>query len=343
MKTIKFSLPLQKPDKGGKYPVVYANSIEALRDNFDPHGLLFALKQNNLLVRWLEIRGYTEEKAKIEELLQKPELSDMDLMKAMAKIFKIDMPDAELDELLLDLDLLLQTKEVVQQQANLEDNLSQTLSLCTKRYLELIDNITQYPKNLELVKRNIHELKARFPELIELNRRDLFTLLISKAPLAILVMLADPDLRKYYCNTDFNGTPYEQSEKDDNKLSAVSMMPHKIDYYTASLKSKLLPDASQSNPLEWLIDKLGSYVSAAKLTGDWQTFEPEDCKVICLFVRILSSSGHDCLVNSAGIDTSNKNYYIMEAGEFDLKVLDGLQATTEDPDCQMVMYYLKLN
>ena len=343
MKTIKFSLPLQKPDKGGKYPIVYANSIEALRDNFDPHGLLFALKQNNLLVRWLDIRGYTEKKKKIEELLQKPELSDMDLMKAMAKIFKIDMPDAELDELLLDLDLLLQTKEVVQQQANLEDNLSQTLSLCNKRYLELIDNISQYPKNLELVKRNIHELKARFPELIELNRRDLFTLLISKAPLAILVMLADPDLRKYYCNTDFNGTPYEQSEKDDNKLSAVSMMPHKIDYYTASLKSKLLPDASQSNPLEWLIDKLGSYVSAAKLTGDWQTFEPEDCKVICLFVRILSSSGHDCLVNSAGIDTSNKNYYIMEAGDFDLKVLDGLQATTEDPDFQMVMYYLKLN
>lgn len=343
MKTIKFSLPLQKPDKGGKYPVVYANSIEALRDNFDPHGLLFALKQNNLLVRWLDIRGYTEEKAKIEELLQKPELSDMDLMKAMAKIFKIDMPDAELDELLLDLDLLMQTKEVVQQQANLEDNLSQTLSLCNKRYLELIDNITQYPKNLELVKRNIHELKARFPELIELNRSDLFTLLIREAPLAILIMLADPDLRKYYCDTDFNGTPYEQSEEDDKKLSAASMMPHRIDFYTDKLKSKFLPEASQSSPLEWLIDMLGSYVSAAKLTGDWQTFESEDCKVICLFSRRLGSSSCDCQVNSAGVDTSNNNFEILKSVELNLKVRDGLQARVADPNCSMAIYYVKLN
>ncbi|HIX55940.1 MAG TPA: hypothetical protein H9850_00520 [Candidatus Anaerobiospirillum pullistercoris] len=326
-KTIKFSLPLQKPDKDGKYPVVRVNSLEELRDNFDPHGLLYALKTNNLLSRWLEVRGYADEKAQIEEMLSK-NLHDNDLVKRMAKIFRLDVPDDELDDLLRDIALMERRREVVQQQAVQESDILSTCQLRYKQYLGLVKKITDNATDLCFINNSLHEMKSRFPELLELGHTFLFDALLDKAPLAVLAMLADTDLRPYYLAYDFQGKPYKDRPYSKNIVGSFppSVIENKFrPFFFEQLKSKLIDEISSDNDkfIKTMARKLGRSICKVNVTTrEWKTLVAKDTKIICLgaYSRYGSTDGKlgSAAANSSTISTLSDSQYFT--------VLNGLRA-----------------
>lgn len=339
MKTIKFNLPLQKPDAEGKYPIAYACSIEELRDNFDPQGLLFALKHNNLLTRWLEVRGYSDELTKIKELQDKADLSDTSKVKAMAKIFQIDMPESELDQLLADLDMMQQNLSFVQEQISHLKDVQKVVSDSNKRYLELFKGILDHPQDLYIVKQNIRELKAHFLEFVHLDKDRIFEECYEKAPLALLVMLADPDLRQLYLDFDFLGKAIPNDQRAPNIWAfSVRYFSHK----TATLRTY---NEELENlfhvPLERLLERLGSCVRSAKLSTEWNTFEPEGSQVICLYVKT-GFYFEQCFCCAAASNNSDDSLiYTSETHGF--HVLNGLQARTDTSSYDAYLYYVKLS
>ena len=327
MKTIKFNLPLQKPDAAGKYPIAYASSIEELRDNFDPQGLLFALKHNNLLTRWLEVRGYSDELTKIKELQDKADLSDTSKVKAMAKIFQIDMPESDLDQLLVDLDMMQQNLSFVQEQISQLKDVQKAVSDSNKRYLELIKGILDHPQDLDIVKQNIRELKAHFLEFLTIDRRSVFWVCYEKAPLALLVMLADPDLRQFYLDFDFLGKAIPNDQRAQNVLafSAQDFSHETVTLRTYDEELKKLFHV----PLDELSARLGSCVRSARLSMEWNTFEPEGSQVICLHVETRYGDEKCFCCAAAGNNSDDPLIYTRETLGFN--VLNGLQARTETP------------
>ena len=360
-KTIKFSLPLQKPDKDGRYPVVRVNSLEELRDNFDPHGLLYALKTNSLLIRWLEVRGYADEKAQIEEMLSQ-DLSDDEQVKRMAKIFRLDVSDEELDALLKDIELMERRREVVQQQTVQENDILSTCKLRYQQYLSLIKKITDNATDLGVINNILQEMKSRFPELLELNHSSLFDVLLDKAPLAVLAMLADKDLRPYYLDYDFMGKPYDKNDRpfshDFAEIFPLSAIEDKFrPSFFEQLKSKFIPifsDRINSFRAE-LGKQLGRSVDLAIVTekDNWQTLVNEDTKIICfdscvyhneddeLFIKF----GDNGYFSSANVDTKQYNTDCISTRSSSrcFTILNGLQATRDSISLNYCIIYVKLN
>lgn len=329
MKTIKFSLPMQKPDPNGKYPVTYVSSLEELRDNFDPQGLLYALEHNNLLTRWLECRGYDYELDQVKKLQANTDLQVRGKVNELAKIFEIDMPETELNQLLTDIEVMAQNKAFIEKQISHISDIDQVIRNSCKRYQEVVKNIIDHPKDLSTVRNNVYELSKTHFVIVSLDFNKLFVTLQKQAPLALLCMIADKKLRPLFLDFDFNGRPYKTSfrQESNSKFSAG------LKYVNGSYLDQF--EQLFYQPREDLEQLIGPYVRCASLSDEWKTFEPDSKLITCFIYRDYNT----CNIRPDSDDASERR--VKEYGvSFD--VLKGLQAKL-DYGSGAYLYYVVLN
>lgn len=321
---------MQKPDPNGKYPVTYVSSLEELRDNFDPQGLLYALEHNNLLTRWLECRGYDYELEQVKKLQANTDLQVRGKVNELAKIFEIDMPEADLNQLLTDIEMMAQNKAFIEQQITHLSDVGQVVKDSCKRYQEIIQNIIDNPKDLSTVKNNVYELSKTHLVFATLDFDKLFRLFYNKAPLALLCMIADEKLRPLYLVNDFNGKEYDEDfRKRANSGFSADQSFVNLTYYD-KLKPLFFKDREEVEQL------IGPYVRSAPLDSEWKTFEPESKLITCFIYR----NSYSCLIHADSDDASESESELNSGVCFN--VLKGLQAKRSSGS-GAYLYYVVLN
>lgn len=322
---------MQKPDPNGKYPVTYVSSLEELRDNFDPQGLLYALEHNNLLTRWLECRGYDYELEQVKKLQANTDLQVRGKVNELTKIFEIDMPETELNQLLTDIEMMVQNKALIEKQISHLSDIELVVRDSCKRYQEVVQNIIDNPKDLSTVKNNVYELSKTHLVFATLDCAKLFQVFYDKAPLALLCMIADEKLRPLFLDTDFDGKIYDA----DFRKCVNSGFSASKSYINANYYSKL--NALFYKDREAVEQLIGPYVRSAPINGEWRTFEPESKLTTCFIYRNNST----CNIRSASDASDNASGSNIDTNVC-FNVLKGLQAK-RNTNIGAYLYYVVLN
>lgn len=184
-KTIKFNLICD-----GK-PV---RTIEDLQNNFSIEDVL-VYYNNKLLHRWLEVRGYEEELEKVKSIST---VDAIEIVKELIRIFDISNNDKEIEEKIYILIYMEKRKQLYSVYETQKNNIRSITDDYINGYLKLVAGILENPKDVAVIKANIAEMLSNYSWLVELDHRNLFYRLCDKSPLAIMCLLMNEQLRKYY-------------------------------------------------------------------------------------------------------------------------------------------------
>ena len=152
-KTIKFNLICDK------HPV---RNLDDLCNNFSVEDVLNYYK-NNLLQRWLEVRGFNEELDKVRKIKTN---DDLRAIKELVKIFDIEIDDQRIakDTYIYQYEKEQQNKLLVQKET--KANIDKIIQLHMLEYQNVIKDIICQKNNMARIKSNI--------QVIENNYLDLF-------------------------------------------------------------------------------------------------------------------------------------------------------------------------
>ena len=195
-KTIKFNLICD--DK----PV---RTIEDLQNNFSIEDVL-TYYDNQLLHRWLSVRGYNKELDEVTAITcEKP----IEIIKKLIDIFNVDCDGKKVEENIYMLEHLEQRKQIYaiyEKGKNIEQNIIENY---LTRYKQLVEGILANRNDAAKIKANIAEIVNNYDWILELNQRDLFYILSAYSSMAVMCLLMNEKTRKYYLpinSTDENGT-----------------------------------------------------------------------------------------------------------------------------------------
>ena len=197
-KTIKFNLICD-----GK-PV---RTIEDLRNHFSIEDVL-KYYHNELLQRWLEVRGYSKELEKVNRI---EESDDLSLIKSLIYIFEVEADQSEIER---NTYILKYAREMEERLDSYKKNAFQTDSILKEHYLgyqhEII-NILENKNDMGKIKASLKIIEENYYNLFQLNYCSLFDLFMAYAPMAIFAMLMRETMRMYYL-------PSELEDYKDNIL-----------------------------------------------------------------------------------------------------------------------------
>lgn len=286
-KTIKFNLICDnKPIR----------TIEALQENFSVEDVLEYYK-NGLLVRWLDVRGYDEEKTKVEKITGTDSLS---IVKKLIKIFDIEADDAKIEESVHIFQFLEQRKLYKNDGFKVESIIEDY----KKGYEQLVKDISKNPNNVEKIKANIAEMVANYRCALDLAHESLFwKLKDEKSYLAIMCLLMNNDTSSYYLPHLEKSDTLKPTYKRANDKSKKRMFDAICEITKAGDFSKKMGD--------------NLHVVSRATGGSWKKFETKDKK--CMIISMESGDHVRNVGDQNGDFTSNdvnNNFIVLNGIEY---------------------------
>ncbi|MFJ7407389.1 MULTISPECIES: hypothetical protein [unclassified Lysinibacillus] len=191
-KTIKFNLICD-----GK-PV---RTLDDLKNNFAIEDIITYFN-NNLLQRWLNVRGYNEELEKVEKLQG---LDTIDLVKELIAIFDIEADPVSIEENTYILQYKQEVEFLLGEYKKVNFKVSAILDDYHTGYRQLVETIIENKNNIANIKATIKEIDKNYFSLFEMDYRNLFYIFLEYAPMAVFVMLTNDNMRGRYLPTITNG------------------------------------------------------------------------------------------------------------------------------------------
>ena len=293
-KTIKFNLICNGN------PV---RTLDDLRNNFSIEDVLEYYK-NQLLQRWLTVRGYSEELKKLESI---KESEDLPLIKALIDLFEVEVDSFVIEK---DTYILSYKKESEFLAKEYEKQLYKISSIIDDYhagYHQLIDTIIENKNDIAKIKAAIKEINKNYLNLYELNYRELFYTLQENAPMAIFVMLMESNMREKYLPIIINkdGGEYLDTDEDSDRYNFD--------------KDIIFNDIKSMIEYEKLLGILKHNLMTfqGQTDGYWKDVEPKGKRYLILkmesgnFIRSAGLSGGD--LNS---DAINNKFMILDGIDY---------------------------
>lgn len=267
-KTIKFNLICD-----GK-PV---RTIEDLQNNFSVEDVL-AYYNNQLLHRWLRVRGCDKELDAVSAITSK---DSMDIIKELIRIFDVAADEEKVEESIYMLKYLEERKEICALYEQENYKVIHIIDDYRAGYRQLVDGILENPYDVALIKANIVEMVTNYAWVLELNHIDLFwTLLEQKSVLAVMCLLMNDKSREYYLPVKYIDEAGKATLDIDEDIDKKGMF---------EAICQLIKDAKFSDFLG------GNLLTYAGVTdGYWKDLEPKGKRYMII------SMGTGDYVRSAG-------------------------------------------
>lgn len=190
-KTVKFNLILDG------YPV---RNLEGLREHFSIEDVL-TYYSNGLLVKWLDVRGYTEEFEKITAFRdsgEQGERSSYDIVSALIKIFGIETDDARIKEDLAVFNYMDERRMCLDAYKENAFQADRIIADYHAGYDALVRHMIENRESMALLKADVLELENSYMGLFKLDYYILYMKFVKEAPRAVYAMLTRPALREFY-------------------------------------------------------------------------------------------------------------------------------------------------
>lgn len=271
-KTIKFNLICdEKP----------VRTVEDLRNNFSIEDVL-AYYNNQLLHRWLRVRGYDQE---LESVSSVTSTEPMEIIKELIRIFDVVTNEEKVRE---DIYMLKYLDERKKRCAIYEQEKYNTIRIIEDYeagYSRLVEEILDNPNDAAKIKANIAEMVSNYALILKLNHRELFYILIEKSVLAVMCLLMNEKSRNYYL-------PVEKTDEDGAVTLDTSKNPDKEAMF------KCICRMIQSPDFETKLE--GNLVSFSGYTDEyWKDLAPKGKRYMIVsigngdYVRAAGHSGGD--------------------------------------------------
>lgn len=189
-KAIKFNLQID-----GK-PV---RTIDELRDNYNVQDILEAYKNQNLLIKWLDIRGYENELDKVKAINTQ---NDMEISRQLISIFDIDINEDEIRCVLYNIFFHQQKESKLENIREKDMKLNELISKYHQEYNELKEQIKNNAEDYPFLKEAASKIQNDYFLLFSLDYKNLFTSLKNDYPLPILAFVANKKLRTVIMKDD---------------------------------------------------------------------------------------------------------------------------------------------
>lgn len=198
-KPIKFNLICDE------YPV---RTLTDLQNHFCIEDVLKYYK-NDLLQRWLSVRGYDKELNEVRKIDQP---GDLEIVTELIRIFNI-----ETDPLIVARDTYIlgykqENIEKFHQFKEQKSNVEDLINNYNEGYQNVINTILSNSTDIAIIKAAVKEINDKYLSIFEIDYEALFNVFFECAPLALFVMLTFDEMRKKY----ILGIPDDSSEKEEN-------------------------------------------------------------------------------------------------------------------------------
>lgn len=270
-KTIKFNL------------ICDGNPIRTIRDlqnNFSIEDVL-AYFNNQLLHRWLRVRGYEQELEAVSSIISK---EPMEIIKELIRIFDISTDEEKVEESIYMLKYLEERKELCAIYKEEEYNAAHIIEDYQAGYQRLVTEIFLNPTDAAKIKANIAEIVSNYVWAFELNHRALFWKLKEKSKLAIMCLLMNEKSRRYYL-------PVKKANKDGRFT---------FDTEKNFDKKAIYDDICAFIQSSFVTSLGGNLITFSGVTdGYWKDLEPKGKKFMIIsmdsgdYVRAAGHSGGD--------------------------------------------------
>ena len=320
-KTIKFSLICDG------HPV---RTIEELQNNFSIEDILSYFK-SGLLERWLDVRGYDEEKLQVSKIDKS--LDKLQQISELIKIFKVESDDNEINKGIYNLNYEERKRSDLVKYEKSDFKVKEVVSDYFSDYDALIKQIVKEPTNAPLIKVNVKAILEDYENIFNKDFRDLFNRLIDQSPLAVLHLLSHKKARlKYLPITEtltINGKTIVGSDLTHNSDKAKMYEKIKKFFYKMYNTGEIYGVTDQA------ITALGTELKIYKkfTDGYFYSVEPHDKKIMVIYmsrdVKIISP------INSYKKDPFDYNINAK------FEILDGIQFSSKD-DTYNTLYYMEV-
>lgn len=212
-KTIKFNLLCN-----GKS----VRNLEDFRNNFNVEDVI-RYYNNGILMKWLEVRGYTKE---LEEIMKIDYKDQSELILSLARIFEMtdDVVDIKKNMYIYTYEKELRT--IMQEQFIANKNYNDVIDYYHNKYDSLIQDIVANKTNKSIIKASVAILVNDYTKLLEIDAERVFNLFFKDSPLALYTMLTYD-----FGRTLFLGNELFQKKLNDNidSISARKLLVSQTD------------------------------------------------------------------------------------------------------------------
>lgn len=191
-KTIKFNLLMDGHS---------VRTIEDVQEHFSIEDML-NYYENGLLVRWLEVRGYSKEVERVQAI--DTNLDDLGVIKELILIFEVETKIEEIEKAIGILAYLKDEKICNEEYAKTKFKKDQIIDDYHSGYDALLAHIRENANDMPAIKADITELERSYFGLFVLDNYRLFYDLVQNAPKAIYVILTRDRLREYWIGESAN-------------------------------------------------------------------------------------------------------------------------------------------
>lgn len=274
-KTIKFNLICD-----GK-PI---RTIEDLQNNFSIEDVL-KYYDNQLLHRWLSVRGFEEEHKKVLAIDAKDQ---MDIAKELIAIFGVKADMVSVEESVYMLQYLEERKKLYEYFGQKRKVSQNAISGYKEGYETLVKEIIEKPRDIAKIKANISAMVTDYSWIIKLNHRELFYMLTEqKACIAIMCLLMNEKTRGYYIPMKAEDGEEVSSLEEEEKSAQGYVIKSQQEMYE-KICAMVISSEFDVAMEEYLLTFEGQTESY------WKDIEPTGKK--CMIIS-MSSSSH---IRSAG-------------------------------------------
>lgn len=256
-KTIKFNLICD--DK----PI---RTIEDLQENFSIEDVL-KYYHNGLLLRWLTVRGYTEEQNEVSAIKDTEPLA---IIQKLIKIFGIGLSESDIKEGLYAMEYhdsqIQRINDFHKNEAQFKENSTKYI----KHYDEIIHSIQTHSDNMPYIKTCLQEIIDNYLSFFRFSYFVTLRNLFITAPMAIIIMLTKKEFRQYILS-------------DEIFPDATEADTHSVKMLNEWVIAESNKEESFYDPL--YLDKiLGNNIKYANgaTDGYWKDVEPKEKKIMVL-------------------------------------------------------------
>lgn len=272
-KTIKFNLICdEKP----------VRTIEDLQNNFSIEDVL-AYYNNQLLHRWLRVRGYDLELEAVSAITSK---EPMVIIKELIRIFDVVIDEKKVEESIYMLKYLEERKEHYAIYKQEKYQVAHIIEDYEAGYRQLVEEILMHPDDVAVIKARIAEMVSNYSWVLELNHRLLFWTLKEKSVLAVMCLLMNEESRSYYLPVQ--NTTEKEAILPNTEPADIQTDADKTFMYEEICSLIREPDFSEA-----LGDNLHTF--AGVTDGYWKDLEPKGKHYMII------SMGNGDYVRSAGL------------------------------------------
>lgn len=283
-KTVKFNLICD-----GK-PV---RTVDDLRENFSIEDVL-AYYHNQLLHRWLSVRGYTNLLEKVEEIKAD---NSMDIIKALIRIFDVEVDEKKVEESVYILQYKEEHEELLSIYKKSDDQTKAIIEDHQTGYIQLVEKILDNSNDISIIRAAISEMIERYYWIMQINQIHLFYTLFHKAPMAIFVMLTHKQTRELYLPQIIVTTKDDGTTVNEKDISKSYDDPSMGQFMTFKSGIYSLICTMISNAEKILGDNLMTF--AGVTDGYWKDLEPSGKRFMIIdmktgnFVRSAGKAGEE--------------------------------------------------